>query len=182
MKFLPLSLPGAYLIEPSPISDERGFFARVYCKKELEQRDLNPNLDQCSISFNHKKGTVRGMHFQKDPHAEVKIVRCTRGSIYDVILDLRPQSPTYKKWEGVVLSAENRKLLYIPEGFAHGFQTLEDGTEVFYQISCPFAPEFASGVKWNDPSFEIRWPDDISVISSKDQTYPHYEESSPHGR
>lgn len=182
MKFIPLSLPGAYVIEPDPIADERGFFARVFCKTEFQQRELNPHLDQCSISFNHKKGTVRGMHFQKDPHAEVKVVRCTRGSIYDVILDLRPDSPTYKKWEGVILSAENRKLLYVPEGFAHGFQTLEDGTEVFYQISRPFAPASASGVKWNDLAFGVVWPLEISVISSKDQTYANYEESSSHGR
>lgn len=177
MKFHPLSLEGAYLIEPDPISDERGFFARVFCKTEFEQKDLNPNLDQCSISFNHRKGTVRGMHFQKDPHAEVKIVRCTRGAIYDVVLDLRPDSPTYKKWEGVALSAENRKMLYIPEGLAHGFQTLEDNTEIFYQISRPFAPASASGVRWNDPSFNIVWPLEISIIANKDQTFPTYEES-----
>ena len=140
MRFDPLLLNGAYLIETEPIEDERGFFARTFCREEFQQKGLNPHLEQCSVSFNHKKGTVRGMHFQKKPHAEVKLVRCTQGKIYDVIIDLRPESPTYKKWEGVILSSQNRQMLYIPEGFAHGFQTLDDNTEVFYQISSLFCP------------------------------------------
>lgn len=171
MKFLPLSLSGAFLIEPEPISDERGSFARTFCRQEFKENGLNPHLEQCSFSYNLKKGTVRGMHFQRDPHAEAKLVRCTQGKIYDVIIDLRPESSTYKKWEGVILSGANRCMLYIPEGFAHGFQTLEDNTEVFYQISSVFVPEAASGVRWNDPVFGIEWPEKVSVISQKDQLY-----------
>lgn len=171
MKFLPLHLHGAYLIEPEPIADERGSFARTYCRQQFREKGLNPHLEQCSFSFNHKRGTLRGMHFQTPPHAEAKLVRCTQGKIYDVIIDMRPDSPTYKKWEGVILSADNRHLLYIPEGFAHGFQTLNDNTEVFYQISCPFVPGHSSGVRWNDPAFGIAWPEDVAVISLKDQQY-----------
>lgn len=171
LKFTSLGLDGSFLIEPTPLADERGYFARTFCKRTFEEMGLNPHLDQCSFSFNNKKGTLRGMHFQKAPDAEAKLVRCTQGSIYDVIIDLRPESPTYKQWKGVVLSSENRCLLYIPEGFAHGFQTLEDNTEVFYQISAPFVPESASGVRWNDPQFGIAWPIEVVVISSKDQEY-----------
>ncbi len=174
MKFIPLSLADAYLIEPELISDERGCFARLFCYQEFQKMGLNPHLEQCSFSFNPKKGTLRGMHFQKEPHAEEKMVRCTKGKIYDVIIDLRPDSPTYKKWEGVTLSEENRLMLYIPQGFAHGFLTLEDNTEVFYQISCPYAPGYASGVRWNDLSFGIHWPTEASVISVKDQQYADF--------
>ncbi|MGC2596013.1 MAG: dTDP-4-dehydrorhamnose 3,5-epimerase [Rhabdochlamydiaceae bacterium] len=174
MRFDPLLLNGAYLIETEPIEDERGFFARTFCREEFQQKGLNPHLEQCSVSFNHKKGTVRGMHFQKKPHAEVKLVRCTQGKIYDVIIDLRPESPTYKKWEGVILSSQNRQMLYIPEGFAHGFQTLDDNTEVFYQISSLFVPEHACGVRWNDLAFGIVWPVSVGVISLKDQQYADY--------
>jgi dTDP-4-dehydrorhamnose 3,5-epimerase len=172
MKFLPLSLRGAYLIDPEPICDERGYFARTFCRKEFQEQGLHPHLEQCSISFNHRKGTLRGMHFQQAPYAEVKLVRCIQGKIFDVIVDLRPDSATYKKWEGVILSSENKRMLYIPEGFAHGFQTLEDNTEIFYQISCPFVPGHAAGVRWNDPALKIAWPTEISVVSSKDQQYP----------
>ena len=171
MKFIPLRLSGAFLIEPEPMVDERGSFARSFCRQEFQERGLNPHLEQCSISFNHKKGTLRGMHFQKPPFEEAKIVRCTQGKIFDVIIDLRRKSLSYKQWEGVTLSAENRHQLYIPEGFAHGFQTLEDNTEVFYQISSAFVPGQSSGVRWNDPAFEIPWPLEVSMISSKDQSY-----------
>ncbi len=171
MKFVPLKLSGAYLIEPEPIVDERGSFARLFCTKQFQEKGLNSHLEQCSFSFNHKRGTLRGMHFQKEPHPEIKLVRCTRGQIYDVIIDLRPDSPTFKQWEGVILSPENRHMLYIPEGFAHGFQTLEDHSEVFYQISASYVPECASGVRWNDPAFGIAWPTHVSVISVKDQQY-----------
>jgi dTDP-4-dehydrorhamnose 3,5-epimerase len=174
MRFDPLLLNGAYLIKTEAIEDERGFFARTFCRLEFQEKGLNPHLEQCSVSFNHKKGTIRGMHFQKKPHAEVKLVRCTQGKIYDVIIDLRPESPTYKKWEGLILSSQNRQMLYIPEGFAHGFQTLDDNTEVFYQISSPFASEHATGVRWNDLAFGIVWPTDVSIISSKDQQYADY--------
>ena len=171
MKFIPLRLSGAFLIEPEPIIDERGCFARTFCRQELQAKGLNSHLEQCSTSFNPKKGTLRGMHFQKPPFAETKIVRCTQGKIFDVLIDLREGSPTYKNWEGITLSAENRHQLYIPEGFAHGFQTLEDNTEVFYQISSPFVPGQASGVRWNDPAFGIIWPTDVRVISPRDQHY-----------
>jgi len=171
VKFTSLGLNGSYLIEPTQIADERGYFARTFCRQKFQEMGLNPHLDQCSFSFNHKKGTLRGMHFQKHPHGEVKLVRCTQGSIYDVIIDLRPESATYKQWKGVILSSVNRHILYIPEGFAHGFQTLEDNSEVFYQISSPFVPESASGVRWDDPQFGITWPTEVSIISSKDQQY-----------
>jgi dTDP-4-dehydrorhamnose 3,5-epimerase len=174
MKFTSLRLSGSYLIEPEPIADVRGSFARTFCRQQFQERGLKSPLEQCSFSFNHKKGTLRGMHFQKTPHAEAKLVRCTQGAIYDVILDLRPESPTYKQWEGIVLSSENRTLLYIPEGFAHGFQTLEDHTEVFYQISSPHVAASSSGVRWNDPAFAISWLSDVSVISSKDEQYPDF--------
>jgi dTDP-4-dehydrorhamnose 3,5-epimerase len=172
MKFVSLHLSGAYLIEPEPISDDRGSFARTFCKQQFQERGLKSPLEQCSFSWNLKKGTLRGMHFQKEPHAEIKLVRCTKGAIYDVIIDLRPESSTYKQWGGFILSSENRHLLYIPEGFAHGFQTLEDHTEVFYQISSPYVAASASGVRWDDPAFKIFWPAEVSVISSKDQQYP----------
>jgi dTDP-4-dehydrorhamnose 3,5-epimerase len=171
VKFLPLALSGAYLIEPMPIADERGSFARTFCRQQFQERGLNAHLEQCSFSYNLKKGTVRGMHFQKPPYAETKIVRCTQGKIYDVIIDLRAESPTYKQWESLLLSAENRHMLYVPEGFAHGFQTLEDHTEIFYQISRPYVSESASGVRWNDSAFGIAWPLEVSVISLKDQNY-----------
>lgn len=177
MKYIPLRLKDVYLLEPEPIADERGFFARTFCRNEFEKHCLNPHFEQCSISFNLKAGTVRGMHFQKAPHEEVKLVRCTQGKIYDVIIDLRKDSKTYKQWEAVALSAENRHMLYIPEGFAHGFQTLEDGTEVFYQISSPYVTGSSSGVRWNDPAFRVSWPLDPSVISIKDQQYEDYEKS-----
>ncbi len=174
MKFTPLSLSGAFLIEPEPISDVRGFFARTFCRKQFEMKGLNPNIEQCSFSFNHVKGTVRGMHFQLPPHAEAKTVRCTQGQIYDVILDLRPDSPTFKKWEAITLTAANRHMLYVPEGFAHGFQTLTDDAEVFYQISAPHVAASASGVRWDDPAFGITWPMPASLISPKDQNYPDF--------
>lgn len=174
MKFYPTELSGAYLIEPDPVQDERGFFARTFCTKEFRESGLNPNLEQCNVSFNKKKGTLRGMHYQSEPHGEIKLVRCTMGSIYDVIVDLRPHSPTYKKWIAVELSAKNRKMLYIPEGFAHGFQTLEDNAEVFYQMSTFYVPAAARGVPWNDPTFAIDWPHDERIISQKDQQYPNF--------
>ena len=168
MLFTPTKLKDAYIVEPKKIEDERGFFARSWCEKEFRDRGLNPNLVQCNISFNKKKGTLRGMHLQVEPYAEAKLVRCTQGAIYDAIVDLRPDSETYKQWIGVELTADNRKALYVPEGFAHGFQTLADNTEVFYQMSQFYAPECARGYRWNDPGFGINWPEEISVISEKD--------------
>ncbi|MBP1735805.1 MAG: dTDP-4-dehydrorhamnose 3,5-epimerase, partial [Deltaproteobacteria bacterium] len=151
--------------------DERGFFARSFCAKEFKEHGLNQNIAQCNISYNGKKGTLRGMHYQAAPHEEAKLVRCTMGAIYDVIIDLRPDSSTFKKWIGVELTKENRRMLYVPEGFAHGFQTLEDHTEVLYQMSEFHHPEWARGVRWNDPTFGIFWPVNVEIISIGDQQY-----------
>jgi len=168
-------LKGAYVINIEPIEDERGFFARSFCQKEFEQLGLNPCVAQCNISFNKKKGTLRGMHYQAAPHEEAKLVSCVKGSIYDVIIDLRPGSITYCQWVSVELSAENHKMLYIPEGFAHGFQTLEDNTEVFYQMSEFYHPESARGVRWNDPAFGIEWPLEERIISKKDLRFHMFD-------
>ncbi len=157
-------LKGAFIIEPERLEDERGFFARTWCKREFEAHGLNQNLVQCNISFNKKKTTMRGMHYQVAPHKETKLVRCTKGAIYDVIIDLRPDSHTFKQWISVELTSENRKMIYIPEDFAHGFLTLEDNTEVFYQMSEFYAPECARGVRWNDPAFSIKWPFEVRVL------------------
>lgn len=174
MHFIPTSLSDAYIIEPDKFADQRGFFARSWCQQEFSDRGLNPNLVQCNISFNHQKGTLRGMHLQIPPFAEAKLVRCTKGAIYDVIVDVRPDSETFRQWIGVELTAENRQALYVPEGFAHGFQTLADNAEVFYQMSEFYAPECARGFRWNDPNFNISWPEKISVISQKDRDYKNY--------
>jgi dTDP-4-dehydrorhamnose 3,5-epimerase len=165
MKFIETQLKGAFLIEPEPLEDERGFFARTWCRKEFEKHGLDPNWVQCNISYNKRKGTLRGMHYQIAPYAEAKLVRCTMGSIYDVIIDLRPDSKTYRQWFSAELSAENRKMIYIPQGFAHGFQTLLDNTELFYQMSEFYAPEYARAVRWNDPQFKILWPEAEHTIS-----------------
>lgn len=174
MKFTESRLKGAYLIEIEPIEDARGFFALSWSSKEFEARGLDANLVECNISFNKPKGTVRGMHYQAAPYAQPKLVRCTMGSIHDVIIDLRPSSPTYKQWIGVELGASNRRMLYIPSGCAHGFQTLEDHTEVFYQMSGVFNAESGRGVRWNDPAFGIQWPLDLTVISPRDRDYPDF--------
>lgn len=172
MNFKPMTLPGAYLVELEPIADERGFFARSYCQKEFDERGLNSKLVQCNVSFNKKRGTLRGLHFQAAPHAEVKVVRCTRGAIWDVIVDLRPESPAFKKWEAVELTPNNLKMVYIPEGFAHGFQTLTENSEVNYQMSEYFRAESARGVRFDDDAFKIKWPDEAQrTISQKDLTY-----------
>ena len=174
MIFTETKLAGAFVIELERHEDERGFFARSFCQREFETRDLNPNVTQCNISFNKRKGTLRGMHFQTAPFAETKLVRCTTGSIFDVIVDLRPASRTFKKHFAVELSAANRRMLYIPEEFAHGFQTLEDNTEVFYQMSQVYSAEHARGVRWNDPAFGIQWPDDERIMNERDRTYPDF--------
>ena len=172
MIFKQTDLKGAYIVELEAIEDKRGFFARSFCRKEFEKYGLTSNIVQCNISYNKKKGTLRGMHYQVKPHEEAKIVSCVKGSIYDVIIDLRPDSPSYYQWFAVELSAENYRMLYIPEGFAHGFQTLEDNTVVFYQMSKFYHPECAVGVRWDDPAFNIEWPDDERIISFKDLQYP----------
>jgi dTDP-4-dehydrorhamnose 3,5-epimerase len=175
MFFHETKLPGVFEIHLDPHSDERGFFARTWCRNEFEANGLNPNLAQCSISFNARQGTLRGMHFQAAPHAEAKLVRCTRGGICDVVLDLRPQSPTYKDWIAVTLTSTNRCMIYVPENCAHGFLTLEDETEVFYQMSAFYNAESARGIRWNDPAFQIAWPGKVKVISARDQNYPDFE-------
>jgi dTDP-4-dehydrorhamnose 3,5-epimerase len=177
MIFQEMRLPGAFIIEPEPLADQRGFFARTWCRREFSERGLSPDLVQCNISSNARKGTLRGMHFQVAPHAEVKLVRCTRGAIYDVIIDLRPSSPTYLQWIAVELSALDYRQLYIPEGFAHGFQTLVDDSDVFYQMSEFYHSESARGVRWDDPAFGITWPLEVTAISTRDQNYPLLEAS-----
>jgi dTDP-4-dehydrorhamnose 3,5-epimerase len=167
-------LKDAYLITPKRLEDERGFFARSWCQNEFNDHGLNSNLAQCSISFNHVRGTLRGMHFQVAPFEEAKLVRCTMGSIYDVIVDLRPDSLTFLKYYGVELNSENRHMLYVPEGFAHGFITLSDNSEVFYQMSEFYNADSASGYRWNDPAFAISWPIPVRIISDRDANYPEY--------
>jgi dTDP-4-dehydrorhamnose 3,5-epimerase len=174
--FIETPLPGAFLIEPEPIEDTRGLFVRTWCRRELEAHGLDTRIAQCSTSFNKRKGTLRGMHYQAPPVAETKIVRCTRGAIHDVIIDLRPDAPTFTRHFAVVLTADNRKTLYVPPGFAHGFQTLADDTEVFYQISEFYSPDHARGVRWNDPAFGVRWPDDERTIVDRDRNYPDFAE------
>ena len=162
------------MIELELHTDQRGFFARAYCHEEFEAHGLKPQVLQCNVSFNRYKGTLRGMHFQAAPFGEAKLVRCTSGSIYDVIIDLRPSSPTFKQYFGVVLSAENRKMLYIPEEFAHGFQTLQDNTEVSYQMSQVFSAPHARGVRWDDPAFGVEWPLGERIIIERDRNYPDF--------
>lgn len=174
MKFIETPLEGVYLIELEPVHDERGFFARTWCKEEFQEHGLNPNLAQCSLSFNKKKGTLRGMHYQCEPHQEAKLVRCCAGAIYDVVLDLRRGSQTFGKWFVAELSASDQKTLYIPEGCAHGFQSLEDESTVFYQISESYHPESARGVRWNDPLFSIKWPIATPILSERDRSFADY--------
>ncbi|WP_319406001.1 dTDP-4-dehydrorhamnose 3,5-epimerase [uncultured Desulfosarcina sp.] len=176
MIFLETKLKGAFIIELEALRDERGFFARTWCKREFEAHGLDPNLVQCNLSVNIKRGTLRGMHHQKAPHEEAKLVRCTAGAIYDVIIDVRPDSPTFKQWLSIELSAENRKMLFIPKGFSHGFLTVADNTEVFYQMSDFYDPACATGIRWNDPAFKIGWPEEIKIISEKDMHYPDFRE------
>lgn len=174
MFFTETRLKGAYLVEMEMREDNRGFFARAWCKREFEMQGLNSNFVQANIGFSQKKGTLRGMHYQVKPHEEAKLVRCTMGTIYDVIIDLRPDSPTHKQWIGVELTAHNYKLLYVPEGFAHGYQTLTDDTEVFYQTSQFYAPEYVRGVRHDDPAFGILWPIEVQVIADADRKWPLY--------
>jgi dTDP-4-dehydrorhamnose 3,5-epimerase len=174
MIFIETKLKGAFIIEPERVEDERGFFARSWCEREAAAYGLHPKWVQCNISFNKEKATLRGMHYQSAPRQEAKLVRCTMGAIYDVIIDLRPNSSTLGQWVGVELSAENRRMLYISEGFAHGFITLDDNSEIFYQMSEFYAPAHARGVRWNDPAFAIKWPTDVLVISDRDRNYPDF--------
>jgi dTDP-4-dehydrorhamnose 3,5-epimerase len=176
MKFTETKLRDAFVLEFEPHEDERGFFARTFCAREFEQHGLNPRLVQCSISFNKHRGTLRGMHWQEAPHGECKLIRVTRGAIYDVIIDLRRDSPTFKQWFAAELTAEHRRQLYVPEGFAHGFQTLTDDTEVAYQMSEFFAPESSRGVRWNDPAFAIEWPQvERRIMNERDAGYSDFK-------
>ena len=187
MIFTETKLKGAYIVDLEKIEDERGFFARSWCQREFEAHGLNSRLVQCNISFNLKKGTLRGMHYQAAPYEETKLVRYVRGSIYDVMIDIRPDSATYCHWIGVELTAHGSlpaahcsphtahyKMLYVPKGFAHGFLTLEDNTEVFYQMSEFYCPDHVRGFRWDDPAFGIEWPSDVQVISERDRCYPDF--------
>jgi len=173
--FHEIALPGAMLIEPEPRHDHRGSFARMWCAREFEQHGLSTRMSQCNLSVSERRGTLRGMHFQQAPYQEAKLVRCQLGSIYDVIVDLRPASPTYKRWFGVELTAANHLMLYVPPGFAHGFQTLQDNTEVFYQVSEFYNHEAERGVRWNDPAVAIVWPISDPILSERDRNFPEYQ-------
>lgn len=180
MEFRETALKGAYVIEPEPASDERGLFARTFCVREFAKHGLSIDMAQCSTSFNRRQGTLRGLHYQAAPHAEDKLVRVTMGAVFDVIVDLRENSLTFGRWFGVVLSAETRRMLYIPKGFAHGFQTLKDDSEVFYQISTFYEPASARGIRWNDADLEIAWPDAAhAIVSQRDQKLPLLAEGLP---
>ena len=174
MIFIETKLAGACIVEIEKQEDERGFFARSWCRREFEAHGLNPNLAQCNISFNTKKGTMRGMHFQAEPFEEAKLVRCTMGSLYDVIVDLRQDSPNYRKHLSIILTSDNRTMLYVPERFAHGFLTLDDNTEIFYQIWEFYVPKYARGFRWNDPAFGIEWPSEVKIMSDRDRNYPDF--------
>jgi dTDP-4-dehydrorhamnose 3,5-epimerase len=171
MIFQETKLAGAFVIELEKFEDERGFFARSWSVREFTERGLEPRLAECNVSFNAKRGTLRGMHYQASPHGQAKLVRCTMGAIYDVIIDLRAGSPTFRQWVGVELTAGNRLMLYIPKDFAHGFQTLKDETEVFYQMSDVYVPASGRGVRWNDPAIRIEWPEGERLIAERDQQY-----------
>ena len=174
MIFNETELKGAYIIEIEKLKDHRGFFARSWCQKEFEEHNLVSRVKQANVSYNKTKGTLRGMHYQLSPYEETKLVRCTRGAIYDVIIDLRPDSTSYTQWIGVELTEENYKMLYVPENFAHGFQSLKDDTEVTYQVSQFYTPGSESGIRWDDPAFSLKWPIEIKVISDKDKSWPDY--------
>lgn len=180
MRFQELAIGGVFLIEPERRTDERGFFARTWCRQEFEARSIHLSWVQCNISFNKKRGTLRGLHYQTAPWGEPKLVRCTRGAIYDVIVDLRPGSPHYGRWAATELTAENRHMLYVPEGFAHGFQTLADETEVFYQMAQYYHPEAARGLRWDDPALAIDWPECAErILSARDLEYPNFAPWTP---
>jgi dTDP-4-dehydrorhamnose 3,5-epimerase len=174
MRFAETDLPGAFVIELERREDERGFFARAWCEQEFADHGLEKRVSQSNLAYNRKAGTLRGMHYQAPPHAEVKLVRCTRGAVYDVIADLRPESRTYLHWIGVELSADNRTAIYVPEGFAHGYQTLTDDAETYYQVSVPYAPSAERGVRWDDPALAIDWPLPDPILSEKDAAWPDF--------
>lgn len=172
--FIETNLQGAYVVEIVKIMDKRGFFARLWCQHRFMEAGLVSTPVQTNISYNIEIGTLRGLHYQVEPFAETKLVRCARGAIYDVIIDLQPESPTYKQWFGIELTAENHRAIFVPKNFAHGYLTLEDKTEVIYQVSEFYAPQSEQGVRWNDPAFAIKWPGEIKVITDKDASWPDY--------
>jgi dTDP-4-dehydrorhamnose 3,5-epimerase len=178
MIFHQTELAGAFVIDIERREDSRGFFARTWCARELAEHGLNVNVVQANMSYNKARGTLRGMHYQVAPYAETKLVRCTRGAIYDVIVDLRPDSPTFKRWIGVELTADNRRALFVPEGFAHGFITLEDDTDVMYQVTAFYTPGAEAGLRYDDPAFGIEWPVPVAVISDKDQSWAPFADRS----
>jgi dTDP-4-dehydrorhamnose 3,5-epimerase len=179
MIFASTRLEEALLIDIEPVEDERGFFARIWCRHELGARGLDTEIAQESVSYNRLRGTVRGLHFQRSPHEETKIVRCTRGTIFDVIVDLRPRSASYLQWQGFELTAENRRAIYIPKGFAHGFQTLAEHCEIAYQISTLYAPEVAGGYRYDDEAFGIAWPLPPTTMSERDLSWPKFTVDAP---
>jgi dTDP-4-dehydrorhamnose 3,5-epimerase len=172
MQYTRSKVAGAWVIDITRIEDARGFFAVTWLPDEWRERGMNPALAQCNLAFNHRRGTLRGMHFQKAPHAQAKLVRCTRGALVDVIIDLREDSPTFRRWDAVELTADNHRMLYMPEGIAHGYVTLADGTEAYYHASSPWVREAESGVRWDDPAFGVEWPVEPTVISDKDRQWP----------
>lgn len=175
MIFTETELKGAFVIEMERREDERGFFARAFSQDDFDAHGLNPRVSQCNIALSRRKGILRGLHYQTAPYAEAKLVRCTRGAIFDVMVDLRRESPSALQWFGVELTEHNRKMLYVPEGFAHGYQALADNAEVFYQVSEPYHPECERGARWNDPAFGIQWPLPDPILSAKDQAFPDYK-------
>lgn len=181
MQIKELSLSGSFLIETEPHSDERGFFARSFCTNTFAKQGLKFEIVQTNISFNKYKGTLRGMHYQADPFGEIKLIRCTHGAICDVIVDIRPQSATQGQWEKIELTASNYRSLYVPQGFAHGFQTLEDNTEVLYYMSTTYHAEAARGLRWNDPTLAISWPEETHrILSEQDKKHPFFDPSGTH--
>ena len=181
MRFTRLNLGGATLVELEPIEDERGFFARAWSPDEFEEQGLDARIAACNVSLNRRVGTLRGLHYQEAPYGEAKLVRCTAGAVYDVIVDLRPGSPTYCQWHAAGLTARNRAALYVPVGFAHGFQTLEPDSEVLYMMSMGYVAEAARGVRWDDPAFGIEWPEADRTMSARDGSYPDFVPERPRG-
>ena len=177
MIFKETKLKGAFLIEVKKLEDNRGFFGRAWCQKEFKEHSLVTDLAQMNVAFNNKNGILRGMHYQAAPYEEVKLVRCTRGAVYDVIIDLRPNSDTYKQWIGVELTADNYRMLYVPAGFAHGYQTLTDNSEIFYLVSEYYKATAEKGVRWDDSAFNIEWPSvSKRIISEKDSRWPDFQD------
>lgn len=182
MKFQETEIPGAWLVDPEFLVDERGFFARSWCRKEFEERGLDGNLVQCNISYNRRIGTLRGLHFQAPPNSEAKLVRCTAGAVWDVIVDVRAESPTLHRWKSVELTAANHRMLYVPSGVAHGFQSLEDCSEVFYQMSDYYSADAARGLAWDDPVLGIEWPIANPILSVRDRSFPYISSRTAPGR